>query len=95
VSSGYADAPRGATQSDAGQPGDREPDVYVALPASVALRLQAALPGLLRALADRETQTPAQRKRRREAYQLLELVRDALNDVLPASEAPSDVSPPQ
>ena len=78
--------------SDAWQPGERESDVHVILSVSVALRLQAALPGLLRALADRETQTPRQRERRREAYALLENLREALTDALPAVEAPSETS---
>jgi hypothetical protein len=77
---------------DAWQPGDREPDVQVTLPVSVALRLQAAL---LRALAEREGQTTRQRDRRHEAHALLEQVRDALNKVLPASEARSEINTPQ
>ena len=78
--------------SDAWQPGERESDVHVILSVSVALRLQAALPGLLRALGDRETQTPRQRERRREAYALLENLREALTGALPTGSAPSENS---
>ncbi len=91
----YADEPRSATQPDVWPADDRGPDVHVTLPESVALRLQAVLPSLLRALADRETQTPGQRKRRHEAHVLLELVRDALNEALPAREARSENSAPR
>lgn len=62
---------------------------------SVALRLRATLPGLLRALEDRETQTERQRARRREAYVLLECMRDGLNDVLPPVEASTEINVPQ
>jgi hypothetical protein len=81
-----------STQVEARQPGDPEPEVYVALPMSVALRLRATLPGLMRALEDRETQTERQRARRREAYVLLELMRDGLNDALPPIGAATEIN---
>jgi hypothetical protein len=63
--------------------------VHVTLPLSVAIRLRAALPGLLRALEDRGTHTARQRERRREAYAVLEHMRAALSDALPPAEPTS------
>lgn len=60
-----------------------ESNVQFTLTLTDAVRLRAVLPGLLRALADRDGQSSQQRARRREAYVAIEGLMGSLDASLP------------